>query len=194
MNRPDADIVNLKKPSSDSEPDFVDVKSESATGDLYSCKIDNISEAQIVDAIQSINYSIGNLVSNILDKVTISKLSFYSPKSSLQKVTTNPDSPVDIITLQSLLLDSRLSDRKDLVAEALLRDLICCLLHKHFFQGGHFFGVGSEEFQGYLETMFSKLVADGGKYFLSFDYRFLLTEWTFFTQNQILLQFSIGVL
>ena len=55
---------------------------------------------------------------------------------------------------------------KDLVVEAALRNLIYSLLHKHFFNGGHFFGVGSETLHGYLETMLSKLVA-GGKFFSS---------------------------
>ena len=132
----------------------------------YSCKIETASEAEIIGAVQSINYSIDNLVSNILEGVKEFNLSYRKPSLEEDQnrcdIPTNPE--LDIPLLQSLLINppSLLSDdTRDNVVKTILRNLFCLLVHKHFFKGGHFFGVGSETHREYLETMFSKLVADG---------------------------------
>ena len=133
-------------------------------GDLfYSCNIDNKSEAQIVDAVHRINYSIDNLISNILYKVKKSKLPYRSSRKH-NALTTKPDtSGITCMALWSMLMDFRPSHHttRDLVVETVLHNHISSLIHVHFFEGGHFFGVGSEALRKDLEIMLSKLVAGG---------------------------------
>ena len=149
----------------------LNIKTKTASDLYYSCNVDKVSEAQIVDAVHSINYSIDNLISNILDRVKNLKQSYHHnllPSQSPPIVEPTDPSNITCITLWSMLIDFGLSHRtKDLVVEAALHNMIYSLLHKHFFKGGHFFGVGSEILHGYLETMLSKLVA-GGKFFFLF--------------------------
>jgi hypothetical protein len=132
-----------------------------------------VSEAEIVDAVLSINYSIDNLIFNILAGVKELKLSYHklSPPKTRNRhhddIPSNPD--LDIPLLQYLLTDSPSllsDDTRDYVVEIILHNLISSLVHKHFFKGGHFFGVGSEALHEYLETMFSKLIAGGKNYFI----------------------------
>ena len=156
----------MKENLSESESDWLLAKTASDLN--YACKIDAVSEAEIVDAVRGINYSIDTLINNILASVKGLKLS-YSKRSSrknrsLRDIPSNPD--LDIPLLQSLLTDppSLLSDdSRDFVVETILHNLICSLIHERFFKGGHFFGVGSDAHHEYLETMFSKLVA-GSKF------------------------------
>ena len=109
--------------------------------------------------MQSINYSINNLIFNILDAVKKLKLPVSYRKDRHHDASdTNLDTPLQFLLDEN----SRLSDEsKDFVVEIILVNLIITLLHKHFFKGEHFFGVGSETLYDYLETMLSKLVADG---------------------------------
>ena len=65
-------IANRKEETSESES-LIKTKS---TSDLYACNIDNVSETQIVEAVETINYSIASLISNIMDAVKRSKLSY----------------------------------------------------------------------------------------------------------------------
>ena len=106
------------------------------------------------------------MVVNVLAGVKEFKLSYrkLSPRKH-SGISINPD--LDTPVLLSLLKDSQLSDdTRDLVLEIILLNLIISLVHKHFFKGRNFFGVGSETHRKYLETMLSKLVA-GGKFFFS---------------------------
>ena len=115
-------------------------------------------------AVQSINYSIDLLISNILDGAKRSKLSYPSPRKHRRDsdIPTKPDS--DSTLLQYLLDSCPLSDHsRDLVVDFILHNLILTLVHKYFFKGSQFFGIGSETLHEYLETMLSKLVA-GGKF------------------------------
>jgi hypothetical protein len=157
---------------SDSESDSKIKTLVKTSSDLkYSCKIDTVSETEIVDAVRSINYSIDNLVSNILAEVKEFNLSYRKlpPRKNQNRsvIPTNPD--LDIPLFQSLLIDSPSllsDDMRDYVVEIILHNLISSLVHKHFFKGVHFFGVGSEKVHEYLETMFLKLVAGGKNYFI----------------------------
>jgi hypothetical protein len=150
------------------------IKTKTVTAsDLYfSCKIDRVSEAQIVDAVRGINYSIANLIINILHEVKKSKLSYPSHKSKAPPrkhpssiiIPTKPDPGFTLLRFLLVSRDRLSDDSRESVVEFILHNLILSLVHKHFFKGGHFFGVGSETLYEDLETMFSKLVA-GGKYF-----------------------------
>ena len=171
----------------------------------YSCNVDGVSEVQIADAVQSINYSIDNFITNILDGVK-SKLSYHktSPRKRRRRdIPTEPSTG----TLRQYLLESRLSaSDRDLVADFILHDLVSSLVHKHFFKGGTFFGVGKETLHEDLETMFSKLVADGKFLFYSILIFFLkkrsiiffdrssVNNFSIFQKNRILLLFNVGVL
>ena len=160
----------------------------------HSCNIDGVSETQIVDAVQFINYSVTNLIDNILYGVQQSKLSYHNKPSTRKHhaTTTKPDSSDITPALWSMLIDVRLSrPTRDLVVEAVLRNLVFSLLHKHFFKGGRFFGVGSETLHELLETMLDNLVASGKvfKNLFSFFEHLLSSQKTW-----ILLQFSVGVL
>ena len=169
----------------------------------YSCNVDGVSEVQIADAVQSINYSIDNFITNILDGVKKSKLSYHktSPRKRRRRdIPTEPSTG----TLRQYLLESRLSaSDRDLVADFILHDLVSSLVHKHFFKGGTFFGVGKETLHEDLETMFSKLVA-GGKFLfysilifkkiLFFFDRSSVNNFSIFQKNRILLLFNVGVL
>lgn len=161
--------VDKENPSELNDSDLTPIKrfkTETASDLYYSCNIDEVSEAQIADAVHRINYSIVDLVLNILNGVKKFKLSYpktHNPSS--RKYTTpptEPDSDITCIELWSMLIDSRLSrPKRDSVVEAVLRNLISLLIYRYFFKGGHFFGVGSETLCGYLETMLSKLVTGG---------------------------------
>ena len=130
--------------------------------DIFSCNIDRMSEAQIVDAVDRINYSIDNMVSNIIYRIQKSKLSYayYKPPSSKRR-PTKLDSIIPTDLARSLENPQLSYNTRGLVVEALLHDLICSLLNRTFFTGKHFFGVGSKPLHDYLETMFSNLVESG---------------------------------
>ena len=148
---------------------FKEETPEKTPSDLqYTSKIDKVSETEIVEAVQIINYSIDNLIANILASVKECKLSYYKvspPKTRKHhNIPSNPD--LDVPVLHILLMDSPSllsDDTRDFVVELILHNLVSLLIHKHYFKGGHFFGVGSESLREHLETMFSKLV-EGGKY------------------------------
>jgi hypothetical protein len=167
-----ADKENSSDSESESDHKTKTFKLAKTASELaYSCKIDRISEAEIVDAVQSINYSIDDLISDILVAVKSSNLSY--PSTSPRKIKnkksrdippagpeSNPD--LNIPALHSLLTDSAnvlSDDTRDFVVDIILHNLISSIIHKRFFEGRHFFGVGSETIHEYLETMFSKLVA-----------------------------------
>lgn len=89
------------------------------------------------------------------------KLLYPSPKRKRHRASdTNLDTPLQFLLDESAQLSN---DAMGLVVEIILLNLIFTLLHKHFFSGEHFFGVGSDTLYEYLETMLSKLVA-GGKF------------------------------
>ena len=89
------------------------------------------------------------------------KLLYPSPKRKRHRASdTNLDTPLQFLLDESAQLSN---DAMGLVVEIILLNLIFTLLHKHFFNGEHFFGVGSDTLYEYLETMLSKLVA-GGKF------------------------------
>ena len=89
------------------------------------------------------------------------------------------------------ILGYRLSGReeRDLIADLSLHTLFAILLHKYYFEGQRFFGVGSETLHGYLETMWSKLIA-GGKFFFLEERIF---QFTLIQEHTITPQFSVGV-
>jgi hypothetical protein len=159
----------------DSKSDFkIKTLAKTASDLNFSCKIDTVSEAEIVDAVLSINYSIDNLISNILAGVKEFKLSYHKilPLNTRNRHRRNDipsNSDLDIPLLHYLLIDSPSllsDDTRDYVVEIILHNLVSSLVHKHFFKGGHFFGVGSEGLHEYLETMFLKLVASGKNCFI----------------------------
>ena len=171
------------------------VKLAQTASDLYfSCKIDKVSEVEIVDAVQTINYSIDNLITNILAGVEEFKLSYckLSPshknrnrRNILQNL--KPDFKLDIPRLQSLLIDSPSplsDDMRDYIVDLILHDLVSSLIHKKFFKGGHFFGVGSETHQEYLESLFSKL-ATGGKGFLEKGFFWIISVNNFLLRRKL---------
>jgi hypothetical protein len=134
---------------------------------FFSHNIDNVSQAQISDMVQRINYSIDHLISNIMDDVQKFELSYHSSPSPQKHILPQPDSDIKLIQklLESESWHRRSKQTKDLVVESVVHNLITSMLHKHFFEGGHFFGVGSKTLREHLETMLSKLVA-GGKFYL----------------------------
>jgi hypothetical protein len=70
--------------------------------------------------------------------------------------------PVHVMSLQNSQTDIRLPDHtRDLAMEAALLDVVLCLVHKHFFEGQSFFGVGSDSLHEHLETMYYKLIEGG---------------------------------
>lgn len=125
-----------------------------------------MSEAEIVHAVQDINYSIDNLIANILVRVKEHGLSYrkVSPRKNenLWDIFLNMD--LDVPLLQSLLLDSPSllsDDTRDGVVEFIFHNVMTLLIHKNFFKGERFFGVDSETHHEYLETMFSNLISGG---------------------------------
>ena len=169
----DRDIDEEKHSDSDLDPKIQTLPVAKTASDLnFSCKIDAVSETEIVDAVLSINYSIDILISNILVGVKEFKLSYYRNRSTRKgrnrhRIRSNPE--LDIPPLQCLLIDSPSllsEDTRDYVVDIILHNLISSLVHKHFFKGGHFFGVGSKILHEGLETMFSNLVARGKYYFI----------------------------
>jgi hypothetical protein len=66
----------------------------------------------------------------------------------------------DVIgALPSLLGSYHVSDEmRDIVVEASIYNMLVSIIHKHFFEGAHFFGVGCEALWEDLEAMYHKLV------------------------------------
>jgi hypothetical protein len=133
----------------------------------FSCGVDLLSESQIVDAVNGLNYSIDNLIANVLAAEQC-----FSPPSDPDR---NPPKLNTDAALLAFLNNSRLSDgnARVFVVEFLLRNLIISALHTHFFEGRHFFGVGNESLHAYLERMMTELIAGGRSLYFNNRYKYL---------------------
>lgn len=121
---------------------------------FFSSGVDQLSETQVLDALHLLNYSIDNLIVNIIaaDRLL--------PSHRNHKLPT--DSACDAALL-AFLRNSRLSDgdARSFVVENHLRNLVLILIHIHFFDGRFFFGVGSDTIREYLDRMITILIEDG---------------------------------
>jgi hypothetical protein len=54
--------------------------------------------------------------------------------------------------------DHVLDETRDIVVEASIYNMLVSIIHKHFFEGTHFFGVGCEALREDLEAMYHKLL------------------------------------
>ena len=116
---------------------------------LFQCGVDDLSENEIVNAVNDLNYLIDSLISNI------------------QAITPNghreDSKSVSGGVLHKMLDGCRLTveDARHLVAEFFLRDLIISLLHVHFFSGDFFFAVGSGSLRESLEHLMEAFESGG---------------------------------
>jgi hypothetical protein len=116
--------------------------------------------------VSILNYSIANVVINILFKVKELDLSFRASYDFLQGLDN------EFFRFHEFLSDPQLSENaKDTVVESALRDRINLLVHRSYFEGEEFSGVGSDTLREYLETMVS-VPAVHGKLSLFFFFFF----------------------
>jgi hypothetical protein len=107
------------------------------------------------------NYSIDNIVINILYRVMKSDLAFCLSPAFLQDILSTKQEP-EPFTLPHFLLDPKLSiNAKDTVVECILRDRVFSLIYQSYFEGEEFYGVGSNALRDHLESMLSTLVVQG---------------------------------
>lgn len=132
----------------------------SSDGIFFTSGVDELSETEVLDAVNQLNYCIDNLMLNI----TAADESSHSHCNLRKPTVSDCDA-----TILAILNNSQLSDRhaRDFVVENHLRNLICTLLHTHFFDGHHFSAVGSETLRSetlrqYLDRMITVLI-EGGK-------------------------------
>lgn len=134
-----------------------------SAADLFPCNlnVDIVSVRQIVDMVSMINYSIDNMVMNILYRVKKSDLAFCLSPAFLQDTLSTKQEP-EPFTLPHFLLDPQLStNAKDAVVECFLKDRVFSLIYQSYFEGENFYGVGSNILRYYLESMLSILVEQG---------------------------------
>jgi len=124
---------------------------------LFSCGVDGLSEIQIFESVQDINYLIDNLITNIL-AVDHSLTTSQSNCGSRKYLHSESD-----IAALTVLSDCRLSrgNARVLAVEFILRNVIITTLHAHYFEGQFFFGVGSELLRLDLERMITELTIGG---------------------------------
>jgi len=134
---------------------------------LFSCGVDKVSEAEIVVEVEALNYLIDLLIVGIMVADRKSR-TCPAPKNAPQGAVDND--------LLDLLIKHQLSVRNatEFVVEFLVRDAIHTSLHTNFFEGGFFFGVGSEPLSKNLECIMGELVASGGfLFFFIFYFSFI---------------------
>lgn len=126
-----------------------------SSGELsFACGVDELSETQVLDELNHLNYCIDNMIMNIM-----AADQSLRPQCTHQKPA---ESACDTVLL-AFIRNSQLSDQnaRNVVVENHLRNLIFSLLHIHFFDGNFFFGVGSETLRENLDRMIMLLIAGG---------------------------------
>lgn len=125
-------------------------------GYLFNCGVDDISESEVDELLRSMNYSIDHMITTIIFQYSDSRGADRHPVSHQQPLKIDD-------TLLQIINKYRLSERnaRILVVEFYLRNLIITSIHSHFFEGEHFFGVGSESLRGNLDHMMNELIVNG---------------------------------
>ena len=128
---------------------------------LFSCRVDDFSESDALNAVHRLNFLVDGLVLNIIAN---NRTSRSRTDVSYPTIQDMPDA------LGRFLMGHRLTDAdaRDLVTEFLLRNLVFSLLHTHYFDGDFFWGVGSDSLRMHLESIMTELFATGG--FLIFNF------------------------
>ena len=121
-------------------------------GYLFECNIDEFSESEVVDLIHSINYSIDNMIMNLLA---------VTQSAGQQRISRNPSYLISDDPLLSYLKDFWLTggNAAKFAAEFILRNLIYTNIYSHFFAGQHFLGVGSESLQTIMDRIMTEIKA-----------------------------------
>ena len=129
---------------------------------LFNCSVDEVSEAQILDEVVGLNY----VVDNLFFGTTLAALDPHTRKESRDRLGPQIDIDVlNIITKKPLFADLA----RIFVAELVLKPAIITIIHRAFFEGGLFYGVGSDGLRRNLERMLEELVASGE--FFNFNFR-----------------------
>ena len=115
--------------------------------------MDQLSETDIVNQLQELNYMVDELVAS---------LSCLLPTHhTLPSIT-----PVDLSFLSFIRKHSiRVENAWVIGVEFCLKNSIFAIVYAHFFEGDNFFGVGSETRRAWLETMLSGLYSMGDFFF-----------------------------
>jgi hypothetical protein len=124
-------------------------------GDLFSNNVDNISEQVIKNLLEDLNQSVEKLVFNLLCDVK-NKNKNSRRSSSAIGIRDSNLLLTDFLSYQNLHDNSR-----DRILEYIYHDSILASIHKYFFDGDNFFGVGSDFLQKRLESMLGRLMASG---------------------------------
>ena len=120
---------------------------------LFACGVDDFSETQAVDEVHLLNYDIDNFIVGILS----------SARFQTSVLCRDDRKDPIIVSVDLLSNDYKISDEKmgEFVVDILFRPLIYDLLYRIFFEGNHFFAVGSEPFRENLEWTMEGLIACG---------------------------------
>jgi hypothetical protein len=127
---------------------------------LFSCGIDKISEQEVVDNLRLLNYSVDNLLLNILSR---------DRTAGTFRVGVPGDNHTSDTVLLGLINNHGFSavEARDFVIEFLLRNALFASLYTNFFDGKYFYGVGSESLGKHLDRLMAELIA-GGMYSIIF--------------------------
>jgi hypothetical protein len=121
-------------------------------------------EAKIVADVHELNNTIKALACDLTHTARRSELAFREifPNASRRghglRVSTFATGDI-IVALPSILGRFHVSDETtDIVVKASIYNTLVSLVHVHFFEGTHFFGVGCEALRDDLEAMYHRLV------------------------------------
>lgn len=120
---------------------------------LSSCNIDVVSDCEMVKMVEYLNRDIKLLVLNIMDSMKTSRPGL-EPASN--KWVHQESSRLHKLFFMSPNISD---DSRTRIAESIFFDQIYTSIHKHFFEGRNFLGVGSDTLRDNSESLFSKLVA-----------------------------------
>ena len=120
---------------------------------LFACGVNDFSETQAVDEVRLLNYDIDNFIVGILS----------SARFQTSMICRDDRKDPIIVSVNLLSNDYKISDEKmgEFVVDILFRPSIYDLLYRFFFEGNHFFAVGSEPFRENLEWTMEGLIACG---------------------------------
>ena len=115
---------------------------------------DEPSDDQMVETVQGLNAAIDNLLSKML-------IDAQTPNT----LTTLPETSGPYFDYSLLNFFQRyrlsLSSARKYVVEIYIRNTILDAIHTQFFDGHHFFGVGSETYHAIVEQFMSALLSNG---------------------------------
>jgi hypothetical protein len=138
-----------------------------------SLNFDNDYDTHVIARVQELNRYIKILVFEIFDALSSAGFDLR-PRDPLRLPGSNNR------FLKFFIESDLCDDHRWKIAEAIVCDMICSVVHEHYFEGEFFMGLGSSENRDYLEKMLRILTAMRKSFFLFFIF-FIFRSTLFFT-------------